>query len=202
MNLVMKRVEDQVKGMKEERGRVVMELEREEEGRVRELMGRLERERRERLLLERRIYHGDEEESFSGVDRLRCQQQQHQQIPNVFGGFVRQDTPPPPIVTNTRTDLNSSNDNDDTGDTSNTISSAAARPVSTNASSDDVAFQSVEESNNNNGIQEDVEEEEEEDVDDEEEESFNEDILGGYQHDAEMEEELEKMLKLKEEKKE
>ena len=44
-------------------------------------------------------------------------------------------------------------------------------------------------------------EENDEDEEEEEEEDFNDDILGGRHHDAEMEEELEKMLKMKESKK-
>ena len=43
--------------------------------------------------------------------------------------------------------------------------------------------------------------EEEEEEDDEEEDSNNDDILEGRYHDAEMEEELEKILKMKESKK-
>lgn len=58
LNKLIKNIDCMKKDMKEDKIRCVMELEREEEGIVNGLMGRLEDVRREKMLLERQVYSG------------------------------------------------------------------------------------------------------------------------------------------------
>ena len=193
MNKLIKNIDDMKKDMKEDKIRVVMELEREEEGIVNGLMGRLEDVRREKRMLEQRVYSGggvgggggfggDEFENMMNMmDQQQQQQQQQQQgqqqigVPSLVGPFGRmgmeaQDTTP-----------NAGGANDS--------SASSPLPTPSTPSAIDV-FPCLKEDEAN-----DDEEEEEE------EEDFNDDILGGRHHDAEMEEELEKMLQMKDSKK-
>lgn len=192
MNKLIKNIDDMKKDMKEDKIRVVMELEREEEGIVNGLMGRLEDVRREKRMLEQRVYSGgvgggggfgsgDEFESMMNMmdqqqqlEQQQQGQQQQQQVPSLVGPFGRmgmeaQDTTP-----------NAGGANDS--------SASSPLPIPSTPSAIDV-FPCLKE--------DEASEEEEE----EEEEDFNDDILGGRHHDAEMEEELEKMLQMKDSKK-
>ncbi len=171
-----------------------MELEREGEGIVNSLMGRLDEVRREKRMLEERVYcddgggGGDELESLMRMmDRQEQQGQQENQqlqqqrdVSSLVGPFGRlgvesQDT--------TAAERSASNN-----DESNSASSSSLPTPSTPSAID--VFPCLKE---DNGVEDEDEEEDEED--------FNDDILGGRYHDAEMEEELEKMLKMKESKK-
>mmetsp|Transcript_13717 Transcript_13717/g.20448 ORF Transcript_13717/g.20448 Transcript_13717/m.20448 type:complete len:492 (+) Transcript_13717:43-1518(+) len=188
LNKLIKNIDDMKKDMKEDKIRVVMELEREEEGIVNGLMGRLEDVRREKRMLEQRVYSGvggfgsgDEFESMMNMmdqqqqlEQQQQGQQQQQQVPSLVGPFGRmgmeaQDTTP-----------NAGGANDS--------SASSPLPIPSTPSAIDV-FPCLKE--------DEASEEEEE----EEEEDFNDDILGGRHHDAEMEEELEKMLQMKDSKK-
>lgn len=190
--------------MEEEKIRCVMELEREEEGIVNGLMGRLEDVRREKRMLEERVYssggngnggNGDNElEVLMNLMNQQEQQQQQQEkqvqgqqqrdVSSLVGPFDRlgleetQDT--------AATARSGSSNNDE----SNSSTSCSLPTPSSTPSAIDV-FPCLKE--------DDVVEEEEEE--EEEEEDYNDDILGGRYHDAEMEEELEKMLKMKDSKK-
>jgi len=195
LNKLIKNIDDMKKDMKEDKIRVVMELEREEEGIVNGLMGRLEDVRREKRMLEQRVYSGgvgggggfggDEFENMMNMMDQQQQQQQQQQgqqqigVPSLVGPFGRmgmdaQDTTP------------------NTGG-ANDSSSSSPLPASSTPSAIDV-FPCLKEDEAND-------EEEDEEEEEEEEEDFNDDILGGRHHDAEMEEELEKMLQMKDSKK-
>mmetsp|Transcript_16164 Transcript_16164/g.23987 ORF Transcript_16164/g.23987 Transcript_16164/m.23987 type:complete len:489 (+) Transcript_16164:59-1525(+) len=186
LNKLIKNIDDMKKDMKEDKIRVVMELEREEEGIVNGLMGRLEDVRREKRMLEQRVYSGggfgsgDEFENMMNMmDQQQQQEQQQQQqgqqqivVPSLVGPFGRmgmeaQDTTP------------------NTGG-ANDSSASSPLPVSSTPSAIDV-FPCLKEDGASD--------------DEEEEEDFNDDILGGRHHDAEMEEELEKMLQMKDSKK-
>jgi len=206
LNRIMKHVGELKRGMEEEKIRCVMELEREEEGIVNSLMGRLDEVRREKRMLEERVYSGggvgggdgDEMEALMKMmDRQeqqhekQQQQQQQQQSDDVSlaGPFDRlsveaQDT----TTATTRSDSNN------TDEANNTASVSSSLPTPSTPSAIDV-FPCLKED------EDEAVEEEEEDEKEEEEEDFNDDILGGRYHDAEMEEELEKMLKMKDSKK-
>jgi hypothetical protein len=150
LNKLIKNIDCMKKDMKEDKIRCVMELEREEEGIVNGLMGRLEDVRREKMLLERQVYSG----GCSGVVGV--------------GGFestIQQQSP------------------------------STARSVPSAVDVFPCFKEEVDDGGDGIDSEDDNEEEEEEDSND------DEDILEGHHHDAEMEEELEKILKLKESKK-
>jgi len=192
LNRIIQNVDELKRGMEEEKIRCVMELEREEEGIVNGLMGRLEDVRREKRMLEERVYNsggsggGDDELEvlMNLMDRQETElEMQQRDVASLVGPFDRlgveaqaQDT--------TATARSGSNNTDESK-----RASSCALPTPSTPSAIDV-FPCLKEDESG-----------EEDEEEEEEEDFNDDILGGRYHDAEMEEELEKMLKLKDSKK-
>lgn len=208
MNKVFKNIDDMKRNLKEDKIRCVMELEREEEGIVNGLMGRLEDVRREKMMLERQVYNsattsgggvrfgiggvggGDEfENMMNRMERHQHQQQQQQsqgQVPSLVGSFGRMDME---VSVTEATAPSSSNTGEETNNDGS--SSATTRPIPPTPSAIDV-FPC---------LKEDEASEEGEEEDDEENSNDDDDILEGRYHDAEMEEELEKMLKMKESKK-
>ena len=192
MNRILKNIDSMKKDMEEEKIRCVMELEREEEGIVNGLMGRLEDVRREKRMLEERVYSGSGGDEFERMVKMLEEQKKQQQyeqqyeqqgqqeqrgVSNLVGTFGRMEVD----AQDTTTKCTGSN----TGD-SNGASSCNTKPTPSTPSAIDV-FPCLKE--------------DDDDEEEEEEEDFNEDILGERHHDAEMEEELEKMLKMKESKK-
>jgi hypothetical protein len=188
MNKVFKNIDTMKKVLKEEKIRCVMELEREEEGIVNGLMGRLEDVRREKMMLERQVYcnssnnctssggggggggmsmfGGDEFENMKNIMEQMQQQQQQGQIPSLARPLDLMDMEPP--------------------------TTPSAMDVFTCLKEDEASEEGDEEDDGDD--EEDVEEEHSHDDGDD-------DILEGRYHDAEMEEELEKILKMKEESK-
>ena len=211
LNKLIKNIDDMKKNMNEDKIRVVMELEREEEGIVNSLMGRLEDVRREKMLLERQVYNnscagtsgcgGFGNNEFDNVMMIAQQQQQQQQqgregqVP--VPGFVGQFDPVQIISVGeearqedaTATRITKINAGDGEGSTPPTCTTSSAAATVTDTFS---CFK--EDGVNNTSLAEGKTEEEDE-------EDANDDILEGHYHDGEMEEELEKILKSKELKK-
>jgi len=195
LNRIIQNVDELKRGMEEEKIRCVMELEREEEGIVNGLMGRLEDVRREKRMLEERVYNsggsggGDDELEvlMNLMDRQEQQQQEMQQqqgqqqrdVASLVGPFGRLG-----VEAQAQDTTAGSNNSDESK-----RASSCSLPTPSTPSAIDV-FPCLKEDESG-----------EEDEEEEEEEDFNDDILGGRYHDAEMEEELEKMLKLKDSKK-
>ena len=186
MNKVLKSIDCKLKDMKEDKIRCVMELEREEEGLVNGLMGRLEGVRREKRMLEERVYGGSGSSGGGEFERMaqmleeqkRREEQQQQQ--EQLGQQEHQRGGSSLVEPFGRMDV----DAQETGDSNNNGASPYKESTPPTPSAIDV-FPCLKEDEEN----------------EEEEEDFNDDILGGHHHDAEMEEELEKMLKMKESKK-
>ena len=192
LNKLIKNIDDMKKNMTEDKIRVVMELEREEEGIVNGLMERLEGVRREKMILEQKFCSGgggfgsgfgsggdgdkfekmvtmmEQQQQLQSQQLQQQEQQQGQQrgVPSLAGPFARMEV-------------------------SAGSSSTQATPLTPSAID---VFPCLKED-------EASDDEEEEEEDDEEEDSNDDDILEGRYHDAEMEEELEKILKMKESKK-
>lgn len=185
MNKVFKNIDTMKKVLKEEKIRCVMELEREEEGIVNGLMGRLEDVRREKMMLERQVYcnssnncttsgggggmsmfGGDEFENMKNIMEQMQQQQQQGQIPSLASPLDLMDMEPP--------------------------TTPSAMDVFTCLKEDEASEE---------GEEEDDGDDEEEVEEDHSHDDGDDDILEGRYHDAEMEEELEKILKMKEESK-
>ncbi len=188
LNKLIKNIDCMKKDMKEDKVRCVMELEREEEGIVNGLMGRLEDVRREKMLLERQVYSGTGGSGVGGFESTMMQQHQGRQIPTLVGQLDRMQ-----VGSTTTTNNDAGNGQQDLSVVQQQQSPSTARSV---PSAVDV-FPCLKESDDG-GDEIDNEDDEEEE---EEEDSNDEDILEGHHHDAEMEEELEKILKLKESKK-
>ena len=192
LNKLIKNIDCMKKDMKEDKIRCVMELEREEEGIVNGLMGRLEDVRREKMLLERKVYSG----GVGGVGGFEStmMQQQHQ------GGKI-----PPTLVgqlDRMQVGGTSTTNNDDAGDGQHDSSvvqhqqqsPSTARSVPSAVDVFPCLKEEVDDGEDEIDNEDDNEEEEEE-------ESNDDDILEGHHHDVEMEEQLKKILKLKESKK-
>mmetsp|Transcript_4529 Transcript_4529/g.6616 ORF Transcript_4529/g.6616 Transcript_4529/m.6616 type:complete len:495 (-) Transcript_4529:1267-2751(-) len=188
LNRIIQNVDELKRGMEEEKIRCVMELEREEEGIVNGLMGRLEDVRREKRMLEERVYNsggsggGDDELEvlMNLMDRQETElEMQQRDVASLVGPFDRLG-----VEAQAQDTTAGSNNSDESK-----RASSCSLPTPSTPSAIDV-FPCLKEDESG-----------EEDEEEEEEEDFNDDILGGRYHDAEMEEELEKMLKLKDSKK-
>ena len=190
LNKLIKNIDCMKKDMKEDKIRCVMELEREEEGIVNGLMGRLEDVRREKMLLERKVYSGGVG-GVGGFESTMMQQHQGGKIPPTLIGQL--DRMQVGGTSSTNNDAGDERQHDLPVAQHQQQSPSTARSVPSAVD----AFPCLKESD---GGEDDNEEENDDDEEEEEEDSNDEDILEGHHHDAEMEEELEKILKLKESK--
>ena len=192
LNKLIKNIDCMKKDMKEDKIRCVMELEREEEGIVNGLMGRLEDVRREKMLLERQVYSGAGGVG-GGFESSMMQQHQGRQIPTLVSQLDRMQ-----VGSATTT-------NNDVGNGQQDLSAVQLQQQQQQQQSPSTArsvpsavdvFPCLKESDDGGD-----EIDNEDDNEEEEEDSNDDDILEGHHHDVEMEEELKKILKLKDSKK-
>ena len=185
INHLIKNIDTMKKSMNDEKCRVVMELEREEERIINGLMNRLEEVKREKALLECQIgNHVGKVEGIAATGGMSADEQRlHAQFERMMADH---DLEHPQQQHHQQVDANNEPERKE--------GNAAATQQKQQESAIIGSELSIDRANNKKG---DSEEEE----GDEEEEEYNDDILGDVKHDPEMEEELAKLLKAKEESK-